>query len=121
MSKRLQKDKSRIEYIDIARGIAILLMIVGHAIKPGLKYAFIFSFHMPLFIIVSGFFYRDKSFKSTLLNIIKKLIVPYVLCAFIVNYLVSLKIYGFTYAYIGRDTINTVKELIYSYTYWGGG
>lgn len=47
--------KKRIDYLDIARGIAIILMIIGHVVS-GYKRVIIFSFHMPLFIIISGIF-----------------------------------------------------------------
>ncbi len=46
-------EKKRIEWIDCARGIAILLVIVGHGVD-GFPRALIFSFHMPLFFILSG-------------------------------------------------------------------
>ena len=49
----------RIEYIDIARGIGILLVVMGHndfgAISP-FAYKVIYSFHMPLFFFLSGYF-----------------------------------------------------------------
>jgi len=45
--------------IDIAKGIAILLVIVGHLEIPYVD-AFIFSFHMPIFFIISGMFFRDR-------------------------------------------------------------
>jgi fucose 4-O-acetylase-like acetyltransferase len=49
----------RIEYIDIARGIGILLVVMGHndfsAISPFL-HKLIYSFHMPLFFFLSGYF-----------------------------------------------------------------
>ena len=45
-------------YWDIIKGIAILLMILGHAIltsfKAGPVLTAIYSFHMPLFMVVSG-------------------------------------------------------------------
>lgn len=44
----------RIEWVDIAKGIAIILMVVGHEIGGNAR-IFIFSFHMPLFFILSGF------------------------------------------------------------------
>ena len=44
--------KKRIEWVDIAKGIAILLMVIGHEVPSGLLYVFIFSFHMPLFFIL---------------------------------------------------------------------
>jgi len=51
--------KQRIEYIDIARGIGILLVVLGHndfsLISP-FAYQVIYSFHMPLFFFLSGYF-----------------------------------------------------------------
>lgn len=41
-------NKKRVKYFDIARGIAIILMIVGHTLDFGWKRNLIFSFHMPL-------------------------------------------------------------------------
>lgn len=41
---------------DIMKGIGIILMLIGH-IPPGPRlFHFIYSFHMPLFFIVAGFF-----------------------------------------------------------------
>ena len=41
---------------DIMKGIGIILMLIGH-IPPGQRlFHFIYSFHMPLFFIVAGFF-----------------------------------------------------------------
>lgn len=46
----------RINWIDVARGMAILLVVMGHCIgdldNPGNR--FILSFHMPLFFFLSG-------------------------------------------------------------------
>lgn len=47
--------RKRIEWVDMAKGIAILLMIIGHEIPQNELYFFIFSFHMPLFFILSGY------------------------------------------------------------------
>lgn len=45
----------RLEWIDIAKGFACLLVIVGHTISPeSAPYRYIFSFHMPLFFIWLG-------------------------------------------------------------------
>ena len=52
-------DTKRIDWIDIAKGIAILLVIIGHTVKFGsMTRNFIFSFHMPLFFILSGYTYK---------------------------------------------------------------
>lgn len=59
----------RLKYIDTLRGIAILLVVIGHAIggvpveygggSENLVWKIIYSFHMPLMFIVSGMVVRD--------------------------------------------------------------
>lgn len=46
---------NRIEWVDFAKGLAIILMVMGHEIKNQWMYTIIFSFHMPLFFILSGY------------------------------------------------------------------
>lgn len=85
------KTKTRLTYIDIARGIAILLVVIGHinqfyrnnlGISNPQILSFIYTFHIPLFFIISGMLFSEKSFKDVsftkfLLKKIKTLIVPY--------------------------------------------
>ncbi len=47
----------RIEWIDCAKGITILLVVLGHSVY-GMLRGVIFSFHMPLFFIMSCLTYR---------------------------------------------------------------
>lgn len=67
--------KKRIQYLDIARGIAILLMIIGHCIydRSTIAFKMIYSFHMPLFVIMSGYFFREKETIPTTLGKMAKL------------------------------------------------
>ena len=46
--------------ISIAKGIAIILMVIAHAEAPEWLCKFIFEFHMPLFFITAGFFFSLK-------------------------------------------------------------
>lgn len=46
--------------ISIVKGIAIILMVIGHAEAPGLLMRFIYLFHMPLFFITAGYFFSKK-------------------------------------------------------------
>ena len=49
----------RIQWIDIAKGISIFLVIIGHTAPFGiLERNIIFSFHMPLFFILSGYHFK---------------------------------------------------------------
>ena len=72
--------KQRINWIDIARGQGIILVILGHCLNMAQKpFQIIFVFHMPLFFILSGYLFREghraKEFgaKKT-----RTLIIPYV-------------------------------------------
>lgn len=106
--------KKRIEYLDIARGIAIILMVIGHVIGKNMARNLIFSFHMPLFIIVSGMFFREKKIKDIIVNTIKKLILPYIVSIFIVDI--------FKYVIIEKNNftdviINYLKQIMLSYSH----
>jgi len=89
--------KKRIEWIDIARGIAILAVIVGHTLGPyNGKFvgSWIFAFHMPIFFILSGYLYRQRGIGREFFNGIKNLLVPYfatVVIMFLINF-VALKV-----------------------------
>lgn len=48
----------RIEYLDCARGIGILLIVLGHVLKNGLLRQVVFSFNVPLFFLLAGQTYR---------------------------------------------------------------
>lgn len=47
--------KHRIPWVDVAKGTAIILMVLGHSSLPNTLHQWIFAFHMPLFFILSGF------------------------------------------------------------------
>lgn len=49
--------KCRIEWIDIVKGIGILLMVIGHAGVSSQIKVWIYGFHMPLFFISAGYLY----------------------------------------------------------------
>ena len=50
---------NRIEWIDIAKGIGIILVIAGHCFYLGYSYP-LYAFHMPLFFFLSGLLFKDK-------------------------------------------------------------
>ena len=53
-------NQSRITFIDVFRGLGILLMVMGHIGFGGIFDKFIHAFHMPMFFFVSGYFYHRK-------------------------------------------------------------
>ena len=69
---------NRLCWIDIAKGLSIILMVLGHIPGiPGILRVFIFSFHMPLFMIVNGYFTHRYNVARTFHNSVRSLLVPY--------------------------------------------
>lgn len=63
----------RIEWIDIAKAVAIILVIIGHTVKYGSDIRnIIFSFHMPLFFLLSGYTYKMANTATDLYSHIRK-------------------------------------------------
>ena len=46
--------------ISIAKGLGIILMVIGHAGCPSWMFYFIYLFHMPLFFFLSGYCFKEK-------------------------------------------------------------
>ena len=102
--------KTRDNRIDIIKAIAIILMVIGHAIEGNmptyLEYThnFIYSFHMAVFFMASGFCFKEdsvkdgKSYLRFFWKKVKSLYIPYVLfnvaCLLLNNVFVSLNLYG---------------------------
>lgn len=76
----MEQIRKRIDWLDICKGLAILLVIVGHiyAIPSELR-QFIFSFHMPLFMMVNGFLIHNYNIKDTFFKSLQSLVKPYVI------------------------------------------
>jgi fucose 4-O-acetylase-like acetyltransferase len=83
----MNEERERIAWVDIAKTIGILLVIYGHIVQsmqraaaPGIffQYKFIYSFHMPLFFMLSGFFFkkRNLSVPQKIKSVILKRLVP---------------------------------------------
>lgn len=77
------KKSSSLKYneVSLAKGIGILLMVVGHAGCPSAMRSFIYMFHMPLFFIISGYCFKDfylTDFKTFAKKRIRGLYVPFV-------------------------------------------
>lgn len=86
---------NRCKHIDIAKGIGIILVVLGHSVPHNTYLGMvIYSFHMPLFFLLSGVFAKtsekEKLFPFLKKNI-KQLIVPYIVFI-IIGILVNLSV-----------------------------
>lgn len=71
--------KERINWIDLARGVAILFVVFGHTLSGGNVQTYVYSFHIPLFFLISGMVYHDDklSFKEFSIKKARQLLIPY--------------------------------------------
>lgn len=88
--------KTRDKAADIMKGIAILAVILGHCVGiPLWLHRLIYSFHLPLFFLIGGYFYRSSKGSLQFKKDFKRLIVPYfavmtIIClyAFVAHYVI---------------------------------
>lgn len=87
------KSHNRVDWIDYAKGIGILLVVVGHTLRGLVNSSileasiqeqavdkWIYAFHMPLFFFISGLFIErsaSKSLKAFLVNKLLTIAYPY--------------------------------------------
>lgn len=68
----------RIEWIDSAKGVGILLVMLGHCYIEGKFTFWFYSFHMALFFFMSGYTFRAKEkYVYFFVKKIRTLLVPY--------------------------------------------
>lgn len=97
----LQTDRQRNKYLDIVKAVAIICVVFGHCIQYGsgqnylanglffdnVVFKVIYSFHMPVFMLVSGYlfaFSRDKqNWTDAIVHKIKTLFMPIILWSLI--------------------------------------
>ena len=77
------KMKSRIAYIDIAKGIGMLAVIWGHILTSysSPSVTLVYAFDIPLFFVLSGMMYNGGKFESLkmlMISRVRSLIIPYI-------------------------------------------
>ena len=78
-------EKKRYECMDTAKGIGMLAVILGH-VGIGTPGILLYSFHLPLFFIISGFFFRyTENFGTFLGKKAKGYLIPYFGCGIIIT------------------------------------
>lgn len=106
-----KQTKKRSPYLDIIKAILIILVIIGHSIQYGsgstylekqlffnnYLFKFIYSFHMPLFIMISGYLsynsLNKNSLKETFISKFKSLIIPLFFWS-IIPFIINLEFYS---------------------------
>lgn len=81
----LYAKSKKIPWVTLSKFIGLYLMIIGHkGLVDGHLTDWIYSFHMPLFFILSGMFSSNNGYISSLCRkVFQKLIVPFFILGFI--------------------------------------
>lgn len=103
--------KARDHYFDNLKVLLIFLVVLGHFIQPihmhgadFLEY-YLYIFHMPLFVFVSGFFSKNSTFASS----VQKLLIPFIILQIIYYFL---QVY-----YVGNQNY-TLRFFVPAWSMW---
>lgn len=127
--------KTRMDFIDSIKGFAIFLVVMGHVIAwqfenfyhvsdsgeklPLFWWLFIYSFHMPLFMFVSGYlfprsFTEWNSIKNYIFRKTYTLAIPFIVASFLGNVIMGGADYWFLKTLYLIIIINLIGEIISS-------
>lgn len=111
----MNKNRKENKMISAAKGIGILLVLIGHfGFIPEVK-RFIYLFHMPLFFFLSGYFFKTRSLAELpkyAVSKLKSLYIPFILCNFFA--LIFHNLFCRIGIYSMDDKFNSVSEMIKS-------
>lgn len=105
MNNNIQYDNS----VSFAKGIGIMLMVLGHTYFSDYGFRFIYIFHMPLFFFVSGYCFRKAhldDFRNYAEKRIRRLYIPFIkyglLFLILHDLFFHLNIYNDTFVFEGQ-------------------
>lgn len=103
----LNLSHNRIEWLDVAKGIVIILMVVGYTGLPRAIGNIIFAFHMPFFFMASGLTTRFDRYPFGLFcwNKLKSLGFPFVIYSLVNLSLWPIAVGAYS-EYMGQFLIN---------------
>ncbi|ARD43587.1 acyltransferase family protein [Colwellia sp. PAMC 21821] len=93
-----------IEWVTWLKLFGSLAVILGHMNNP--LNDLIFSWHMPLFFMISGFFIKiEGSIRALVIKDLNRLMIPYFIFAFLALIITSIKVWG-----LQREPLNYLFE-----------
>lgn len=69
---------ARLEWVDVAKGIGIILVVTGHVWTRGPVRDLIYAFHMPLFFLLSGYMSRPRPMADFAMRQLRAMVMPYI-------------------------------------------
>lgn len=116
--------KSRWDWLDTLRGVAIICVIIGHVIggvdEQNIVRKVIYTFHMPLMFVISGYCIKEI---SSIVNV-KKYIVKNILALYLPYLIFGFLFWAVKYFIFmgnGEVTLNDGINLFWNYAAWVPG
>lgn len=103
-----QRDDS----FDVMKGVGIILMIWVHCKTAEIGH-FAYTFHMPLFFFISGYFFKLRNLKQEMFIDLQRLFVPYLFTCFVMVLL--------AFSVFDKFSYGSVTQTALLSTLWGGG
>ena len=121
----MEEKTHRIKYIDYLKCFAIFSVVLGHTLKNMSHYSVIsysvenviYSFHMPLFALLSGMFFKaSMDFKSFVKKKFNQLLIPYFAEVVIVFFVIRPML-----SWINNSNVDvfSFRYFFNSFAYWG--
>lgn len=112
----MKENKPREKWIDALRGIAMLLVLLGHMI-PGRNLFFVLTspIKIPLFFVISGYVFSDRNRSSKVFfsKMIRTILIPYIILSMLPIKLLYALAIGST-----NEFLRYLKEFISGEAYW---
>ena len=109
----------REDWLDIVRGIAMCMVVLGHCGNDHILYPWLYYTHIPLFIIITGYTlnintkWQSDSFIQSILHKAKGIMHPYFMLE-----IVGIVINYFKHAIVGsKFGLRTIIHLLFSFEY----
>lgn len=113
----LSAKSERNPVLDVMKGLGMLLVIIGHSnyiALPNIEFcrcmaSLIYSFHMPMFFILSGYLFKVRSLRLSVFKDISRLIVPYIItsCFCIFSFIV-VKSFSLDFSYVPQFSVTFI-------------
>lgn len=108
----MRERNGRIVWIDQLRGVAIFLVILGHVSLPAKINGLIYTFHMPLFFVITGLTIKNQkllqcSIKEYIIVQAERLLIPY----FWMNFMMY-PLWYFTFHHLGATSLTVPQALL---------
>lgn len=102
---RKEHPTERVGWLDATRAIAVFCIVLGHTLRGKSIYYFLYAFHVPLCIVVTGICYRHTTNRRMRLKkLLRNIYRPYLMYS-----ILSIAIYALAGKYLGEN--NTIQQI----------